>query len=97
MLNIGDKLYPIDYMDMGLSYTVVSTDYVEENGIIKSGQWYLIHCDKIEEPKGLYEIHESKIDSEPAVGHMFTTPQKAVEAYTRYKEFQNSEIEKEIQ
>lgn len=83
MLNIGDKLYHMDYEDSKASYTITSIIEVKDDEFMKDGTYYIIHADLLSNLTGYYQMEISNIDSE--IGRFFSSKEKAKEMYAKWK------------
>ena len=83
MLNVGDKLYYIDYEDSNASYTITSIIEVKDDELMKNGIYYIIHADLLSNLFGYYQKEVSNIDSE--IGRFFSSKEKAKEMYAKWK------------
>lgn len=84
-LSVGSKVYYIDYEETGVAYTVTGKEQITEHPVFPEGILYTIHVDNLPMLTGYYPLHESNIDKDG--GHFFSTPEKASEAYTKFKEY----------
>ena len=79
----GDKLYYIDYEKSGDSYTVMSSMQSDGSKDLPRGNYYMIKVDSIQSLK-TFPVPVKSVDRSD--GKYFSTPEKAKEAYKRYKE-----------
>lgn len=82
MLNIGDKIYYMDYEESGASYTIEGIFEVKNNPVMKDGLYYSVHSDKLPIETGRYTIAASNIDLENS--RFFSSAEKASAAYKRH-------------
>ncbi len=79
----GDKLYYIDYEDTGASYTVMSSKQSDGSKGLPAGNYYMVKVDAIKSLK-TYPVSVRSVDRHD--GKYFSTPEKAKEAYKKYRE-----------
>ena len=80
----GDKLYYLDYEETGCSYTIMSSKQSSGGGGgLPAGNYYMVKIDSLKSLK-TYPVSVRSVDRHD--GKYFSTPEKAKEAYKRFKE-----------
>jgi hypothetical protein len=82
MINVGDKIYYIDYEESGTSYTVKGIENVQNNSFMKDGIWYFVHSDTLPNECGYHHIYAAQVDSD---NRFFSSPTLAKKAYENFK------------
>lgn len=82
MLNIGDKIYYIDYEESNSSYTIKGISNEKGNSVMKEGTYYTIHSDILSGGMGYYPLLVDEVDKE--FGRFFSTPEKAHQEYVKF-------------
>lgn len=78
MLNVGDKIYYIDYEESEASYTIIK--------IIESN-FYCIHSDKLPNATGYHVIPINIVDSNNIKDRFFSSPKLAHIGYCKFKDW----------
>lgn len=82
MINVGDKIYYIDYEESGASYTVKGIEDVRNNSSMKDGIWYFVHSDTLPNECGYSHIYAAHVDNN---NRFFSSPVLAKKAYEKFK------------
>ena len=82
MINVGDKIYYIDYEESDTSYTVKGIEDVRNNSLMKDGIWYFVHSDTLPNECGYNYIYAAHVDSD---NRFFSNPALAKKAYEKFK------------
>ena len=82
MLNVGDKIYYIDYEESNSSYTIKVISNEKGNSVMKEGTYYTIHSDILSGGMGYYPLLVDEVDKE--FGRFFSTPEKAHQEYVKF-------------
>ena len=80
MLNVGDKVYYLDYEDSHHSYTIVKAPELNSLGLL----CYTIHSDQLSNLTGYYPLLVDVIDKPES--RFFSSPEKAKQAYEIFKQ-----------
>lgn len=90
MLNVGDKIYYLDYEDSHSSYTIVQIEEINNNEYIKDGSYYHVHSDSFPNGVGYYLVSAEQVDTNNIKDRYYSSPEKAHESYLRFKEWRNN-------
>lgn len=82
MLNIGDKIYYMDYEDSGASYTIEGIFEVKDNPVMKDGLYYNVHSDRLPAETGYYPVKVDCVDAK--ITRFFSSADKAKKAYQKH-------------
>ena len=87
MLNVGDKIYYLDYEYSHNSYTIVRIEKININEYIKDGSYYQIYPDSLPNGVGYYLVPVEQVDTINIKDRYYSSPEIAHEAYLRYMEW----------
>lgn len=84
LLNIGDKIYYIDYEESSSSYTIENIYEVKDNPVMKDGWYYTIHSDLLSVATGYYPLYVDEVDADGS--RFFSSEKFAHDAFVKFKE-----------
>lgn len=89
MLEIGNKLYYIDFEKTHSSYIIKEITHHEGEILMPDGDYYVVIMDKFPNCIYTYEIPIEQVDSDNIYDKFYSTPEKAKIAYKEYnKQFE---------
>lgn len=92
MLNIGDKLYYIDYEESKASYTIESIYDARENENFVDDYYYVVHSDSLPKGVGYYPISINCVDSNNIKDRFFSNPELAHTAYVNFLNYRKEKL-----
>ena len=89
MLEIGNKLYYINFENTNISYIINEIKHHEGELLIPDGDYYVVTMNKFPNCIYTYEILIEQVDSDNIYDKFYSTPEKAKKGFEEYnKQFE---------